>query len=113
MTVVFNIEGTTYTKVLPFFTDTDAALLTTQLQAFAQELRGEFDALKAAVLAANAGNVPAPTDTVNALVGQPIPVDVTPTSTPPAGDGTTTQPTPTDGGATTPTDGGATGEPTV
>lgn len=128
MVVVFNIEGTTYPKVLPFFTDQDATLLTQQLQSFAQELKGEFDALKATVLAANAGTVPTPTDAVTALVGTPIPVEVAPATTPAPASGTpaeTTAPAPAESGtpatpapaetpaSPTPTDASTTGEATT
>jgi hypothetical protein len=99
--VVFNIEGKTYPKVLPFLTTTDADLLKQQLQAFAKELKTEFDALTAAVQQADQNAVPPVSDAVNALVGQSFD----------AADDTT----PTDGGATdagnnasTPPDGGAT-----
>jgi hypothetical protein len=78
MVVNLNIEGTAYVKVIPFFSTQDADLLTAQLQAFSQELRAEFDALKAAVQAADAGNVLPPSDAVAALVGTEIPVDTTP-----------------------------------
>lgn len=94
--VVFNIEGATYPKVLPFLSTTDANVLKTQLKAFAQELRGEFDALKKAVEDADANAVPPVSDEVNALVGQPIDVDAAPTD-PGTGDNTGT---PADGAQT-------------
>jgi hypothetical protein len=78
MVVNLNIEGNVYVKVLPFFSTQDAALLTAQLQAFSQELRTEFDALTAAVKAADAGTTLPASDAVTALVGTEIPVDTTP-----------------------------------
>lgn len=78
MVVVLNIGGVSYPKVLPFWNTQDPALLQAQLQAFAQELRTELDALIAATKAADAGAVVAPSDAVNALVGTSIPVDTAP-----------------------------------
>ena len=83
MVVVLSIEGQTYPKVLPFFNIEDSVALTAQLQAFAQELRGEFDTLIAATQAADAGTIPPASAAVTALVGTAIPVD-TAAATPPA-----------------------------
>jgi len=92
MVVVFTINGVNYTKDLPFFTDQDADLLTSQLQAFAKELRAEFTQLTAAVEAADAGTVPAPSDAVNALTGQALPVDATPSAPTEPASSTTEEP---------------------
>lgn len=97
--LTLNINGVDYADTLPILKLDDAATLTQQLQAFAQETRGEFQALTAAIQASEANQPPTVDPSVTALVGQAIPVDVTST-TPPATDGTTTPPA-TDGGDTT------------
>lgn len=71
MTVTFTLEGTPYTLDLPFLDVVDATALTTQLQAFAKEVRGVIDAVKAA--AAPAPVVVSPE--VVALEGETLPVD--------------------------------------
>lgn len=78
MLIQLNIEGNVYNKVLPFFSDQDPDLLTAQLQAFAVELRSEFDALTAAIKAADAGTTPPVSAAVTSLVGTAIPVDTAP-----------------------------------
>lgn len=80
MIIVLNLSGQSVQQVLPFLSREDAGKLTQQLQSFAQEMRDEFAALKAAVLAEAASQpqgIAPVSDAVNALIGQEIPVDTT------------------------------------
>ena len=110
--ITLNVEGVTYPTVLPILSVTDADAIKAQLQDLAQELRSDFDALKAAVQATDANAAPVVSDAVTALVGQDIPVDTTPATPAPTGTtGTTPPATPAEGTTPPATDGGTTTAP--